>query len=85
MRNRLLLAIAIGVMGSGGAGGGAFASVSQTAVQTAAEPARFAAGDAAFRERRSDARALEALKRFREAYVQDPTDVQAAWRLAMAC
>jgi hypothetical protein len=28
---------------------------------------------------------LEALRRYRELYAQDPGDVQAAWRLAMAC
>jgi hypothetical protein len=46
---------------------------------------RFKVGDAAFRARKSDSQARESLKQFRDVYGDHPDDVDATWRLAMAC
>lgn len=48
-------------------------------------PTRFNAPDQAFRERRSEKRALEALEAFRELYKANPLDWEAAWRVSMGC
>ncbi len=45
---------------------------------------RFMDADRAFANRRDDREAFHALRLYQELYEQDPRDVQAAWRLAMA-
>jgi tetratricopeptide (TPR) repeat protein len=46
---------------------------------------RFAAADQAFRERKDPARAMEALKLYRDFYRAAPNDPQAGWRVGIAC
>ncbi len=45
---------------------------------------RFRSGDVAFRARAAEGEAREALRVYRELYLQNPSDVAGTWRLAMA-
>jgi hypothetical protein len=56
-----------------------------SALLAKAPEARFEAADQAFRERKDSARALEALRLYREYYKATPDDPEAGWRLGFAC
>lgn len=60
-------------------------SFSTPAMAASENDGRFAAADAAFIERGSEARAKEALALYRAVYTQNPADPEAGWRLSMAC